>query len=93
MTEFKYETINDEFFVKKSFTMTEVAKMINVKGIGRTKLYGILREKEIVNDDNAAHDQYIELGYFCSIQTAKSYNKFVTTVTPLGMEFIKKMLI
>ncbi|WP_297333845.1 phage antirepressor KilAC domain-containing protein [Flavobacterium sp.] len=83
----------DEFAaLKKNYSMTEAAEELNIPNFGRNKLYEFLRDKEIFNDRNAAHDEYVELGFFNSTITDKSYPNCVTTVTQKGILFLRELL-
>lgn len=83
----------DEFVLAKNiYSMSEAAKELNIPNFGRTKLYKLLREKEIINSYNAAHDEYVMLGYFSSTITNKSYPNYVTTVSKKGIEFIRSLI-
>ena len=77
---------------KNNYSMTDAAKELNIPNFGRTNLYRFLRDKEIFNDHNAAHDEYVSLGYFKSFITDKSHQKYVTTVTQKGMHFLRELL-
>lgn len=81
----------------KYFSMKNVADIINKKGFGRTKLYAILREKNYVNENNVALEQYVENGYFENQQTRRNLggihvftNQVLVTIK--GLELIKKIM-
>ena len=78
-----------------TYSISKVAKKLNLP-YGRTTLYQVLREKEILNFQNIPNQKYRELGYF------KLYEKFrpnnaiqsdtVLLVTGSGLAFIKRLL-
>lgn len=78
--------------------MSEVAKVLNM-GIGRNKIFEVLREKKILNDKNIPYQKYVDCGYFRIIES--SYTKpdgsnciqLKTIVFQKGVDFIRKQLI
>lgn len=85
-----YDTIADK---DKTFTMSEVAKLINYVGIGRNKLFEILRINEILRANNEPYQQYVDRGWFKIIVTEKG-NQVVpqTVVYQKGIEKICELL-
>jgi anti-repressor protein len=75
-------------------TMNEVAKFLNL-GIGRNKLFKLLREKGVLDRDNYPYQSYIKQDYFRVVFKQRE-NHFrddnVTLVTNKGIEFIKKIV-
>ena len=78
--------------------MSDVAKVLNISGYGRNKIFDILREKSILNTVNKPYQKYVDLGYFRLIET--SYTKpdgsthlnIKTVVYQKGLDFIRKIL-
>ncbi len=78
--------------------MAKVAKVLNVKGIGRNKLFQILRDKSVLQKDNSPYQNYIDRGYFRVIES--KYNKpdgsvhisLKTVVYQKGLDYIRKIL-
>lgn len=85
-----YDTIADK---NKTFTMSEVAKLINYIGVGRNKLFEILRINEILRANNEPYQSYIDKGCFKIIVTEKA-DKVVpqTVVYQKGIEKICELL-
>lgn len=85
-----YDTIADK---NKTFTMSEVAKLINYIGVGRNKLFEILRINEILRANNEPYQSYIDKGWFKIIVTEKA-DKVVpqTVVYQKGIEKICELL-
>lgn len=85
-----YDTIADK---DKTFTMSEVAKLINYIGVGRNRLFEILRINEILRANNEPYQQYVDRGWFKIIVTEKG-NQVVpqTVVYQKGIEKICELL-
>ena len=74
--------------------MNVVAKSL---GIGRNKLFQILREKKILMQNNTPYQQYMNIGYFAvkekPIQMREQViNKPQTYVTAKGIDWLAKTL-
>jgi len=81
------------------YTMREVAKLINYKKIGRTKLFQFLRDQKILMDDNGPYQRFIDNGCFKLVRkdVFNGYGRIiacpsVTLVSTKGINFIKKRL-
>ncbi len=79
------------------FSMSIVAKKINIKGFGRTKIYDILKDLGQIDERNLAIAKYVEEGYYINQLTnkncggkLKSFNKVLVTMK--GLEHIKRLL-
>lgn len=76
----------------------QCAKILNVHGIGRNKLFEILRQKKILNEHNQPYQKYVDCGYFRIIET--SFNlpdgtqkiNLKTVVFQKGLDFIRKII-
>lgn len=76
--------------------MASVAKVLNIKGIGRNKLFEILRDKSILMKNNQPYQHFIDRGYFRTIES--EYQKpdgsihisIKTVVFQKGVDFIRK---
>jgi anti-repressor protein len=81
---------------KDTIPMGQVAKVLNIKGIGRNTLFNILRGMSILMHNNDPYQRYINQGYFRIIE--QKYNKpcgetgisFKTIVYQKGLVFIQK---
>lgn len=76
--------------------MADVAKILDM-GIGRNKLFAILREKKILQPDNKPYQKYIDQGYFKLAE--EKFDKpdgvgiyYKTVVKQKGIEFIRRTL-
>ena len=85
-----YDTIADK---DKTFTMSEVAKLINYIGVGRNILFEILRLNGILRANNEPYQTYVDRGWFKIIITEKG-DKVVpqTVVYQKGIEKIRELL-
>lgn len=78
--------------------MSMVAKVINISGYGRNKLFEFLREKKILRYNNEPYQQYVDHGYFKPIeqQVTLPYGNTIinkkTMVTQRGIDFIRKII-
>ena len=89
-----FDTVTDS---KDTIDMSQVAKTLNM-GIGRNKLFEILREKKILQRNNQPYQCYVDRGFFRCIET--SFTKpngdtcinIKTVVFQKGLDFIRKEL-
>jgi anti-repressor protein len=78
--------------------MKEAAKVLKYPGIGRNKLFAILRSSQLLMSNNQPYQSYIDRGWFHVIEVDKSesfgYGVMIskTMVTPKGLEKIKELL-
>jgi len=79
----------------EEYDMKRTAELVN---IGKLKLFKILRESKVLNSENLPYIKYRQLGYF-RIHTSRYVHEVrgemarsKTVVTPLGIEFINKLL-
>lgn len=82
---------------KDAIEMAAVAKALNIKGIGRNKLFDILRKKGILRHDNTPYQKYCDAGYFRVIE--QKYNKhgevkisLKPVVYQKGLDFIRTIV-
>ena len=89
-----YDTVTES---ADAIDMGDAAKVLNM-GIGRNKLFALLREKKIIMHDNTPYQRYCDLGYFRMVE--KEYPKpdgsvgigLKTVVHQKGLDFIRKLL-
>lgn len=82
---------------KDAIDLGTAAKVLNM-GIGRTRLFRTLREQKILNKDNIPYQEYIDRGYFRTIE--QKYTKpdgttcinIKTLVYQRGLDYIRKIL-
>ena len=78
--------------------MRTVAGLLNIKGLGRNKLFELLRTKKILDSRNIPYKKFQDAGYFKIIEN-KNSDKFgkerVTTKTVVfqkGLDYLRKIL-
>ena len=83
---------------KTAISMNEVAKVLDVKGLGRNKLFEFLRDVGILDRRNVPYQRYVDNGWFRVIE--QSYQKngepVVTTKTLVyqkGVDGIRKQVV
>ena len=82
---------------KSAFSMNEVAKVLDYKGIGRNKLFEFLREQNILDRYNVPYQRYVDNGWFRVIEQKymKNGEPVVSTKTLVyqkGIDGIRKKL-
>lgn len=83
---------------KDTIDISTVAKVLNVKGLGRNKLFDILRNKSILMNNNQPYQSYCDRGYFRVIETkftkpdGSTHINTKTVVYQKGLDFIRKTL-
>lgn len=84
---------------KDAIAMEAVAKTLNFRGVGRNKLFEILREKQILLPNNMPYQKYIDRGYFRTIEqkytipTGETRISIKTLVFQKGVNFIQGVLL
>ena len=75
-----------------------VAKLLNIPGIGRTKLFAELRTRKVLMLNNRPYQEYVDRGWFRVIETSWSkpdgsqHTYFKTVVYQRGVDGIRKLL-
>lgn len=77
-------------------SMADVAKVLD-KGIGRNRLFKLLRDKGILQSNNVPYQRFVAAGYFKVIESSymAGDNAIVSTVTYVkqkGVDYIRKIL-
>jgi phage antirepressor YoqD-like protein len=78
--------------------MKDFADTLNIKGLGRNKLIGLLRDRGVFTPDNRGvgctpYRRYIDAGYFDVNQKSTRVGiKFYTVITPKGQDWMLKQL-
>lgn len=78
--------------------MRQVATTLNIKGVGRNKMFDILRTKGILDRRNIPYQNYVERGYFRTVESSYTKGDIVcinikTVVYQKGVDFIKKVIL
>jgi len=77
-------------------SMADVAKVLD-KGIGRNKLYKLLRDRGVLQDTNVPYQRFVDAGYFKLVESTyvAGENQVVATTTYVrqkGVDYIRKLL-
>lgn len=91
-----YEAVTES---NDTIDMGTVAKVLNVKGVGRNTLFEILRKNKVLMSNNSPFQSYIDKGWFRQIET--KFTKptgdiainIKTVVFQKGVEGIRKIVI
>ncbi|ADO83748.1 phage antirepressor KilAC domain-containing protein [Ilyobacter polytropus] len=93
----KEEFYNEIIESKDTIDIGTVAKVIN-KGIGRNKLFKILRDRKVLQNNNQPYQEYIDRGYFRCVESrftkpngTTSIN-IKTVVFQKGVDYINKLV-
>jgi anti-repressor protein len=84
---------------KTALQMRDVAATLNIEGVGRNKLFEILRQKKILDDRNIPYRAYQDRGFFRVIEQKWSDDggEIHINLKPLvyqkGIEFIRKLVL
>lgn len=93
----------EEFFdavagSKDAISMNEVAKVLDIKGMGRNKMFEFLREKKVLMNNNTPYQKYVDCGYFRIVE--QKYMKdneqcisIKTLVYQKGIDFIRRLVL
>jgi Rha family phage regulatory protein len=80
--------------------MNQVAKTLNVKGLGRNKLFEFLRNQKILMSNNQPYQQYVDRGFFKLIEvrwtnpkTGDTNITMKTMVFQTGLDYIRKEVV
>ena len=77
-------------------SMNDTAKILNM-GVGRNKLFKLLRDKKILMNDNMPYQRYVDAGYFKVVESYymagdNSVVSKTTYVRQRGVDYIRKLL-
>lgn len=84
--------------VKDEITMQKVAGVLNIKGLGRNKLFDFLRHLQVLNRKNIPYRNFIDAGYFRTVENmvplkeGRSKIVVVSLVTQKGLAYIRKLV-
>lgn len=83
---------------KDAVEMANVAKVLDIKGLGRNNLFQKLRDLKILQKNNIPYQEFVDRGYFRVVEqrytTTLGETKitFKTLVYQRGIEFIKRKI-
>ena len=78
--------------------MKEVAKVLNVKGLGRNNLFELLRNRKVLDRNNQPYQKFVDSGYFRIIEsrytlpTGEVKISLKTVVFQKGLAYIRKLI-
>lgn len=80
---------------KDAISISDAAKVLGIKNLGQNTLFKILREKKILDRDNKPYQEYIDRGYFRTIEQKFTKhgetNIYIKTlVYQRGLDYIRK---
>ena len=82
---------------KHAIEMKAVATTLNYQKVGRNKLFDILRNNKVLQQNNQPYQRYVDCGYFRTIEQKYTKNgdtciNIKTLVYQKGLDFIRKLL-
>ena len=83
---------------KDSVEMGHVAKVLGIKGVGRNKLFSLLRDKKVFDRNNIPYQQYVDSGYFrvleqkYTVSNGQTKINIKTMVFQKGIDFIGRKI-
>lgn len=83
---------------KDSIEMGQVAKVLGIKGLGRNKLFELLRENKVLQRDNIPYQKYVDAGYFrvleqkYTVPSGETKVNIKTMVFQKGVDYIRKLV-
>lgn len=81
---------------KQAIAIGDVAKVLDM-GVGRNKLFEILRDSKVLMPDNTPYQKYVDAGYFRVVEqkyqkNGDTYINLKTLVFQKGIDFIRRKL-
>lgn len=82
---------------KTAISIGEVAKVLAISGIGRNKLFQMLRELKVLQKDNVPYQEFVDRGYFRVIEQKYQVDgepriSIKTLVYQKGLDYIRKLV-
>ena len=90
-----YDAVADS---KTAIPMDQVAKVLDIKGIGRNRLFEILRNQRILMSNNVPYQTYVDRGYFRVVEqrytkpNGETHISIRTLVYQKGVDYIRKIV-
>ena len=94
----KAEFYDDVAGSKDSIEMGHVAKVIGIKGVGRNKLFEILRSNKVLDRNNIPYQTFVDRGYFrvleqkYTVPNGETKVNIKTMVFQKGVDYIRKIV-
>jgi len=83
---------------KDTIDIGEAAKVLAIQGLGRNKLFDVLRSKGILMANNQPYQKYVDAGYFRTIESSyttpdgSTHVNIKTVVYQRGLDFIRRVV-
>ncbi|WP_297430383.1 phage antirepressor KilAC domain-containing protein [Clostridium sp.] len=83
---------------KDAIEMGHVAKVLGIRGMGRNRLFSLLRDKKILDKNNIPYQQFVDCGYFrvleqkYSVSNGQTKINIKTMVFQKGIDFIVRKI-
>ena len=93
----KVDFYNDVTGSADTIDMGELAKVLNVKGLGRNKLFEFLRKHKILDNRNQPYQKYVDMGLFRIVESQFSKPNgdicvnLKTVVFQKGVDYIRRI--
>lgn len=78
---------------KSNYDISKFTKILDVKGLGRNKMFEWLRENKLLMNDNVPYQQYAQYFSVIPVVNDKGYTNFKTLLKPKGIDYVMKRLI
>lgn len=92
------QILDDVAGSKESIEMGQVAKVLGIRGVGRNKLFSMLRDKKVLDKNNIPYQQFVDCGYFrvleqkYTVASGETKINVKTMVFQKGVDFISKKI-
>ena len=94
----KVQFYDDVAGSKDSIEMGHVAKVLGIRGMGRNRLFSLLREKKVLDKNNIPYQQFVDLCYFrvleqkYTVPNGQTKINIKTMVFQKGIDFILRKI-
>ncbi|MEG1256870.1 phage antirepressor [Clostridium sp.] len=94
----KAEFYDDVAGSKDSIEMGHVAKVLGIKGLGRNKLFDLLRQAKVLDRSNIPYQSYVDRGYFRVLEqkyvvpNGETKINIKTMVFQKGVDYIRNII-
>ncbi|AGX41450.1 phage antirepressor [Clostridium saccharobutylicum] len=98
LLESKVQFYDDVAGSKDSIEMGHVAKVLGIKGMGRNRLFSLLRAKKVLDKNNIPYQQFVDSGFFrvleqkYTVSNGQTKINIKTMVFQKGIDFILRKI-
>lgn len=78
---------------KSDYDIGKFAKILNIKGLGRNKMFEWLKDEKLLMKDNVPYQQYVKYFSVIPVVNSNGYTNYKTLLKPKGVDYIMKRLI